>query len=153
MPRRSAVVRDNGGMDEETATQVVDRLRERGVMAHVAHTGVYRAGIRVVLADGREAVWDADGSAALDAEVLRDGVLVGFVPAIPGSEDFDTDAVIEAIATVDYDDPAHSDPGSVGVAERAPTGERGGLEETRPRTGGPTDKRHPARFGRRLRGQ
>lgn len=123
-------------MDEQRATEVVAALRERNVMAHPAHAGVYRVGIRVVLADGREAVWDTDGAAALDAQVLRDGVLVGFVPALPGSEDFTTEQIVETIAGTDYDDPARNDPGATGVPARRPLGARGGLQETRPRTGG-----------------
>jgi hypothetical protein len=89
-------------MDEDRVTRVVAALRDRGVMAHLARTGVFQAGIRVVIADGREAVWDTDGAAGLEAQVLRDGVLVGFVPAIPGSESYDEGAVIDAIAAADY---------------------------------------------------
>ncbi len=81
-------------------------------MAHAVDVGVYRSAIRVVLGDGREALWDADGAAALEAQVLRDGVLVGLVPAIPGSEDFDDAATVAAIAAADYD--AESDPGATG---------------------------------------
>ncbi len=62
-------------------------------------------GVRVVLGDGREAVWDTDGTAGLEAQVMRDGVLVGFVPQIEGSEDFDEAQVIDAIARTDYDQP------------------------------------------------
>lgn len=121
-------------MEPKRAEQIVAALRERDVMAHVAQAGVYRAGIRVVIRDGREALWDTDGAAALDAQVLRDGVLVGFVPTIPGSEDFDDEQTIAAIATADYD--AESDPGSIGVPERKPAPERGGLQETVPRRTG-----------------
>jgi hypothetical protein len=64
---------------------------------------VFQFGIRVVIPDGREAVWDTDGAAGLEAQVLRDGVLVGFVPTVPGSADFDDDAVVDYIAGVDYD--------------------------------------------------
>jgi hypothetical protein len=32
-------------------------------------------------------------------------VLVGFVPTVPGSEDFDDDAVVECIARTNYDAP------------------------------------------------
>lgn len=103
-------------------------------MAHVAPVGVRRAGVRVVLYDGREALWDTDGAVALEAQVLRDGVLVGFVAAIPGSEDYDEDQTVEAIAGADYD--RDSDPGSVGVQERKPPGERGGVHETVPRPTG-----------------
>ena len=92
-------------MDENRARRVVDALRERGVPAHFAREGVSQYGIRVVLSDGREAIWDSDGTAGLEAQVMRNGVLVGFVPVIPGSEDFDEQQVIDAIARTDYDQP------------------------------------------------
>ena len=92
-------------MDENRARRVVDALRERGVPAHVARTGVGQIGIRVVIFDGREAVWDTDGAAGLEATVMRDGTLVGFVPMIPGSESFDETEIIDAIARTDYDQP------------------------------------------------
>jgi hypothetical protein len=90
-------------MEPDRAERIVAELRARGVMAHVARAGVYQVGIRVVVPDGREAIWDTDGAAGLEAQVLRDGVLVGFVPEIPGSESFDDDGVIRAIAATDYD--------------------------------------------------
>ena len=37
--------------------------------------------------------------------MLLDGDLVGFVPQIPGSEDFDEAQIIDAIARADYDQP------------------------------------------------
>ncbi len=92
-------------MDENRARRVVDALRDRGVPAHIAREGVGLIGVRVVLGDGREAVWDTDGTAGLEAQVMRDGVLVGFVPQIEGSEDFDEAQVIDAIARTDYDQP------------------------------------------------
>lgn len=92
-------------MDEIRARRVVDALRERGVPAHVARTGVGQIGIRVVIFDGREAVWDTDGAAGLEATVLRNGALVGFVPMIEGSEHFDEVQIIDAIARTDYDRP------------------------------------------------
>ena len=58
--------------------------------------GVYQFGVRVDLHDGRQAVWDSDGTAELEAQVMLDGDLVGFVPVIPGSEDFDE--AVEAVA-------------------------------------------------------
>jgi hypothetical protein len=67
--------------------------------------GVYQFGVRVVLHDGREAIWDSDDTAELEAQVMRDGVLVGFVPVIDGSEDFDQAQVVDAIARTDYDQP------------------------------------------------
>jgi hypothetical protein len=94
-------------MDEERARRVVGQLRERNVFAHVKlpHAGLTRYGIRVVLPDGREAVWDTDGTAGLEAQVMRNGVLVGFVPSIPGSENFGEAQIIDAIAAADYDQP------------------------------------------------
>ncbi len=92
-------------MEEDRARHVVDALRERGIDAQLAKAGVYRFGIRVAVGDGREALWDADGTAGLEAEVLRDGVLVGFVPVIDGSEDFDEAATVDAILRTDYNAP------------------------------------------------
>jgi len=83
----------------------VDALRERGIDAHVAHAGVYRFGVRVSIGDGREAEWDTDDTAGLEAQVLQDGDLVGFVPVIEGSADFDDAATVEAIASTEYDRP------------------------------------------------
>jgi hypothetical protein len=106
-------------MDETQATQVVDGLRAQGVDAHVAKAGVYRFGLRVVLGDGREAVWDADGTAALEAEVLMDGDLVGFVPEIPGSADFSSEQIIDAISRADYSQPIATERPSAPPAEPA----------------------------------
>jgi hypothetical protein len=92
-------------VEEIKARQVVDALRDRGVNAHLWRAGVYQFGIRVTLGDGREAIWDSDGTAGLEAQVMRDGMLVGFVPVIDGSEHFDQDAVIDAIVRTDYDKP------------------------------------------------
>ncbi|MEP6598899.1 MAG: hypothetical protein ABJB98_05555 [Actinomycetota bacterium] len=92
-------------MDENRATRVVDALRERGIDAYLAKAGVFQFGVRVALGDGREAVWDTDGTAGLEAQVMRDGMLVGFVPVIDGSEHFGEAQVIDAIARTDYDQP------------------------------------------------
>jgi len=48
---------------------------------------------------------DVDGAAGLEATVMRDGMLVGMVPMIPGSEDFDDAQTLDAIARTDYDQP------------------------------------------------
>jgi hypothetical protein len=92
-------------VDENRARRIVDALRERGIDGHLARVGVYQFGIRVSLPDGREAEWDTDGTAGLEAQVMRDGMLVGFVPVIDGSEDFDEQQVTDAIARTDYDQP------------------------------------------------
>jgi hypothetical protein len=92
-------------MEENRARRVVDALRELGINGHMAKVGVDQFGVRVSLRDGREAEWDTDGTAGLEAQVMRDGVLVGFVPKIEGSEDFDEQQVIDAISRTDYDQP------------------------------------------------
>jgi len=92
-------------MDEFRARRVVDALRDRGVNAHLLRSGVDQFGIRVSLPGGREAEWDNDGTAGLEAQVMLDGDLVGYVPEIEGSEDFDESQVVDAIARTDYDQP------------------------------------------------
>jgi hypothetical protein len=91
-------------MDEFRARRVVDSLRDRGVNAHLFR-GDGQYGVRVSLPGGREAEWDTDGTAGLEAQVMRDGMLVGYVPLIEGSEDFDEAQVVDAIARTDYDRP------------------------------------------------
>src|SRR6516165_1753946 len=85
-------------MDEFRARRVVDSLRDRGVNAHLLRGGVGQFGVRVPLPGGREAEWDTDGTAGLEAQVMRDGMLVGYVPRIEGSEDFEE-------SRTDYDQP------------------------------------------------
>jgi hypothetical protein len=92
-------------MDEFRARRVVDALRDRGVNAHLANPGVSQYGVRVSLPGGRQAEWDTDGTAGLEAQVMRDGMLVGYVPEIEGSEDFSEEQVVDAIARTDYDQP------------------------------------------------
>jgi hypothetical protein len=92
-------------MEENRARRVTDALRDRGIDAHLSKGGVGIYGVRICLPGGREAIWDSDGTAALEAEVLLDGDLVGFVPQIPGSESFEEAQVVDAIARADYDEP------------------------------------------------
>lgn len=92
-------------MEENRARTVVEGLRTRGVAAQMEKAGVYQFGIRIELPDGRQAIWDTDGTAGLEAQVMRNGMLVGFVPSIEGSDEFDEAAVVEAIAQTDYDKP------------------------------------------------
>ncbi len=92
-------------MDENRARRVADALRDRGIDAHLAKAGVDVYGVRVLVGDRREAVWGTEGTASLEAEVLLDGDLVGFVPEIPGSEAFDEAQVVDAIARADYAEP------------------------------------------------
>ena len=95
-------------MDENKARRVVDVLRDRGTDAELARVGVYQFGVSIKLSDGREATWDSDGTAALEAQVMRNGVLVGYVPAIDGSDDFTEEQVVDAILRTDYDKPIAS---------------------------------------------
>jgi hypothetical protein len=92
-------------MDEFRARRVVDALRDRGVNAHLLRGGIGQFGIRVSLDGGRDAEWDTDGTAGLEAQVMRDGMLVGYVPQIEGSEDFSEPQIVDAIARTDYDQP------------------------------------------------
>jgi len=89
-------------MREDEATRVVAALVGRGVIARVARPQAYTFGIRIPLGDGREVLWDVDGAAGLEAQIMRDGVLVGFVPQIAGSQDFDDERTVEAILAADY---------------------------------------------------
>ena len=113
-------------MEEDRARRVVDALRQRGVDASMEKAGVYQFGVRVALGDGRQAVWDSDGTAALEAQVMRDGMLVGFVPQIEGSADFDDAQVVEAIAQTDYDQPV-ARRRTTPLPPAAPLPQRGGL--------------------------
>jgi hypothetical protein len=104
-------------MEERKARRVVEALRERGVPATLERPSTYQFGVAVAVPDGRTALWDADSSASLSATVLRDGVLVGFVPTVEGSRDFDEAGVVDAIARADYDAPVgrvRSEPAPVG---------------------------------------
>ena len=60
-------------MEENHARRVADALRARGINAHFAEVSTYQFGVRVSLPDGREAEWDTDGTAGLEAQVMQDG--------------------------------------------------------------------------------
>ncbi|MEY9938266.1 hypothetical protein [Streptacidiphilus sp. MAP5-3] len=91
-------------MEQERAERLVAALRARGVMAHLADLGVYAYAVRVLLPDDEgEAIWDSSDALGLEAEVLQDGVLMGLVPHVPGSEDMSEDQLIEVIATTEYE--------------------------------------------------
>jgi hypothetical protein len=92
-------------MDENRAQRVVDALRDRGIDAHLRKQGVDAYAVQVPAGRGREAIWGAEGTTGLEAEVLLDGDLVGFVPEIPGSQEFDEAQIVDAIARADYDEP------------------------------------------------
>jgi septal ring-binding cell division protein DamX len=85
---------------------VVELLRARSLFANVnRRVGVYNVGVRLVIPDGREVIWDNDGAAGLEAMVLRDGDLVGYVPQVPDSDDLDAKQIAHLIAETDYDAP------------------------------------------------
>jgi hypothetical protein len=92
-------------VDENRAYRIVDALRAKGLDARMEKAGVYQFGISVPVTRGRTAVWDTDGTLGLEAQVMADGMLVGYVPEIEGSEDFDDDQVVQAILSTDYDKP------------------------------------------------
>jgi hypothetical protein len=92
-------------MDENRARRVTDALRDRGINAHLRKSGIDAYAVQVPVGGGREAIWGSEGTAGLEAEVLQDGDLVGFVPEIPGSKDFDEAQIADAIARADYDEP------------------------------------------------
>jgi hypothetical protein len=98
-------------MDENRCLRVMDALRDRGIDAHVATLGVGSYAVRVRIGDGREAIWGSEGTSSLEAEVLLDGDLVGFISEISGSADFDEAQIVDAIARADYDEPeGHENP-------------------------------------------
>ena len=92
-------------MDENRARRITDALRDRGINAHLKKSGIDAYAVQVAVSGGREAVWGSEGTTGLEAEVLLDGDLVGFVPQIPGSEDFDEAQIVDAIARADYEGP------------------------------------------------
>jgi hypothetical protein len=93
------------GMDENRARRITDALRDRGIAAHLRKSGIDAYSVQVPAGGGREAIWGAEGTTGLEAEVLLDGDLVGFVPQIPGSDRFDEAQIVDAIARADYDEP------------------------------------------------
>ncbi|MEU0137152.1 hypothetical protein ABZ172_24460 [Streptomyces sp. NPDC006296] len=119
-------------MEADRIDRIVSALRARGVMAHRAEEGVYEFGIRVVIPDGSEALWTVSRG-GLDAQVLRDSVLMGFVPHIPGSGAFSEQQTVDAIAATRYSEealrPARRSgpdraPGPPPAPPRPPSGDR-----------------------------
>jgi hypothetical protein len=113
-------------MEENKARRVVDALRERGTDADLAQVGVHQYGVTIRLPDGREAIWDSDDTASLEAQVMRNGVLVGYVPTIEGSEDYTEEQIVDAIVRTDYDRPIASQR-AVAPQPEAPLPRRGGV--------------------------
>ncbi|RDG37644.1 hypothetical protein [Streptomyces corynorhini] len=114
-------------MDEERAGRLVSSLRARGVLAHLAHLGVYQCGVQIVLIGGGEAIWDIDAVMGLRAEVVQDGVLVGFVPHVRGSEEFTEEQLVQTIATARYDKEGLHPPADTATGPEGTGGEGTGL--------------------------
>lgn len=133
-------------MEESIARDVVERLRARGAFAHAHPVGVYRHSVRIVIPDGREAIWDADGAAGLEAVIMRNGVLVGLVDHIAGSESFDVPQIVDAILRADYDAP-------VTRSKPAPRTADDGSTPPVPPTAPPAPPPLVDRVRRRLRGR
>ena len=89
-------------MNAVEVAEVVSALNERGFLANVHRPALNRVCVRIVLPGGAEALWDTDGAAGLEAQVMADGMLVGFVPSIPGSASFGIAETIDAIAGARY---------------------------------------------------
>ncbi|MGB7980098.1 MAG: hypothetical protein WCF36_04815 [Candidatus Nanopelagicales bacterium] len=89
-------------MDASEVEQVVEALSGRGFIASVHRPALNRVCVRVVLPGGAEALWDTDGASGLEAQVMANGMLVGFVPTIPGSAGFDVPQTVDAIAGAQY---------------------------------------------------
>ncbi|WP_406491989.1 hypothetical protein OG936_01595 [Streptomyces sp. NBC_00846] len=119
-------------MDSDRAGRLVSALRDRNVMAHLVEAGVYEFGIRVVLDEGIEALWDVDGASGLDAEIVSDGVLIGFVPHVPGSESFTEEQLVESIATTRYSTEGLGPPSGTPAPAVPPAAETASLHETAP---------------------
>jgi hypothetical protein len=129
-------------MEESVATEVVELLRARRFFAHVnRRVGVYNVGVRLVIPDGREVIWDNDGAAGLEAMVLRDGDLVGYVPQVPDSDDFDAAQIAKIIAETDYDaPPAPSTPANPTSGRSRSASAGPGTPATSPRRPAPAAK-------------
>jgi hypothetical protein len=113
-------------MDENRARRVTDALRDRGISAHLKKSGIDAYAVQVPAGGGREAVWGSEGTSGLEAEVLLDGDLVGYVPEIPGSDTFDEDQIVDAIARADYDEPVGRERPEA-PAPKAPLAHEGGV--------------------------
>ncbi len=113
-------------MDENRARRITDALRDRGINAHLRKSGIDAYAVQVPAGGGREAVWGSEGTSGLEAEVLLDGDLVGYVPEIPGSDTFDEDQIVDAIARADYDEPVGRERPEA-PAPKAPLAHEGGV--------------------------
>jgi hypothetical protein len=84
------------------AEAVVDQLHRWSIRANTVPRGLDHADVRVILEAGCEAVWSADAASGLRAQVLRDGILINFVPELDGSQGLSPEAEAWLIAKTDY---------------------------------------------------
>ena len=114
-------------MDENRARRVAEALRALGIEAQLKRAGVYQFAVAVALPGGREAVWDTDGSAGAAAQVMANGMLVGYVARIELSPSVaDDEQLIQAIARTDYAQPIGRR-SAVAAAKAAPLPVQGGV--------------------------
>lgn len=139
-------------MDRTCASNVVTLLGSWGVSASVVGQGQHTAAVRLPLPDGREGLWEGGQSTDLSAQVLRDGVLVGYVAQLPGSADLPLahTAWLIATAKLDLRPPQRPDPGP---GERASDGQsdsaaRHAARDGTPQPTGSTDSPLTAHDGR-----
>jgi hypothetical protein len=94
-------------VEETKALHLTDLLRDRGVDAHLERStgGIHGFGVRIDLHDGRQAIWGSARTTRLEAEVMRDGVLVGFREGIEGSENYSLEQMVETIIATDWSAP------------------------------------------------
>ena len=95
-------------MRAQEVDEVVSGLRELGMVASAHRPSLNRVCVRVALPSGAEALWDTDGALGLEAQIMANGMLVGFVPTIPGSAAFNVANCVRAIASADYGRHAHA---------------------------------------------
>ncbi len=88
-------------MDEDGALAMARALAKRGVGCRVTSARPSEYRLLVGLTDGREALWDGHGD-VLEARVLRDGALLGFVSLRVVSQPT-ADAAAELVAEQRYE--------------------------------------------------
>jgi len=87
-------------MDEDGALLLARALTRRGVSCRVVSVGSAAHTVLVGLDDGTEAAWDV-GEDAVEARVLREGALIGFV-SLPRQGEVSPDATAALIAAERY---------------------------------------------------
>jgi hypothetical protein len=84
------------------AQQVTEQLASWSIRATLLPRDADHVEVRIAIAEGLEALWSVDAEAGLRADVVRDGILVSSLPALPGSRGLPPAAQAWLIATADY---------------------------------------------------